>query len=684
MKQQRHLRLNSLSIKIFLICLFFIVVPMLINLIYTSYSASNALEKEASSSLTKIVQEKNKQVNSVFDLQFQISDSTVNEIFLADFFNDISAVNEINPANISRIAQNLETRLANSNGLYENIFLSYDDRIFIDGVGGGSVDHVFDKELEAYYYEQVQNPGVAASPYMYSPITGRPVIAVSNSIVDQSTNEVLSVLGIAVDISRLTEGLVEGTADQNVHTMILDPSGLVIASDLTEHTLTLNFNEHAEDTKDFFEQMNEANSGTGYFTLNGAENMASFVQNENNGLYILTYIPIDQYMGAVDSLQSGIILVILLSVLVSAICLLFYIFKLIKPIQLLSKTAQQIAQGDLTAEPLKLRNKDEIGDLAASFNSMLSSLREMITQVRITSEKVASASEELSAASEQSSRVSETITQSMQEVAAGSEQQSLNALNSSDLIKEVTAGVKQVTINSQNVSNASVETTHKAKDGAEIIDSSISKIEGINENIQEAAGKIKHLGERSKEIRQIVEVITQIANQTNLLALNAAIEAARAGEHGQGFAVVADEVRKLAEQSKQSSEQIKELVMAILGETEQTVVWMDGTVEQSAKGIQAIKSVEQTFLDIQSSVVDVTGQIQEVSSASQQMAAFIEQIALSVDQISNITSETAAQTQQVSASAEEQSASAEEITASAASLAKLADELQELIQKFKI
>ncbi len=349
-----------------------------------------------------------------------------------------------------------------------------------------------------------------------------------------------------------------------------------------------------------------------------------------------------------------------------------------------SNRAQQIAGGDLTAEPIHLKNKDEIGELAHSFNVMLVNLREMIAQVSLTSKKVAVSSEELSATSEQSAQVSETIAQAIQQVAVGAENQSRNALHSSDLIRNVTAGVRQVTVNAQSVANASVETTYKAKDGAVIMDSSIVEIETVNENIQDVAGRIKHLGVRSKEIGQIVGVITQIAEQTNLLALNAAIEAARAGEHGRGFAVVADEVRKLAEQSKESSEQIKHLVTTILTETEQTVMSMDGTVEQSSKGIAAIKSVEQTFEDIQCAVNDVTLQIQELSTATEQMAGSMEQIASSVDEITSITTETASQTQQVSVSMEEQSASSGEITASATSLAKLAEELQQSVQKFKI
>lgn len=130
--------------------------------------------------------------------------------------------------------------------------------------------------------------------------------------------------------------------------------------------------------------------------------------------------------------------------------------------------------------------------------------------------------------------------------------------------------------------------------------------------------------------------------------------------------------------------QIKELINAIVGGTDQAVVSMGTTVEQSSRGIAAIQSVEQTFKDIQRSVNNVTLQMQEVYAATQQMKEPIDHISSSVNQIANISTDAASQTQQVSVSVEEQSASSGEINASAASLAKMAEELQELVQKFKI
>jgi methyl-accepting chemotaxis protein len=206
----------------------------------------------------------------------------------------------------------------------------------------------------------------------------------------------------------------------------------------------------------------------------------------------------------------------------------------------------------------------------------------------------------------------------------------------------------------------------------------------INQTVDGLSKVVGELGERSKEINQIIAVITDIASQTNLLALNAAIEAARAGEHGRGFAVVAEEVRKLAEQSAQSAKQIYQLISTIQEETNLTVQSMDAAKGEVLSGIDVVNTAGNSFAQIERSINNVTVQIQEVSSAVQQMAASSEQIVQSMKMITQISESSSAQTMAVSSATEEQLASMEEITSAANSLTKMAEALQSLIEKFKI
>ncbi|MGO4119067.1 methyl-accepting chemotaxis protein, partial [Rhizobium ruizarguesonis] len=133
---------------------------------------------------------------------------------------------------------------------------------------------------------------------------------------------------------------------------------------------------------------------------------------------------------------------------------------------------------------------------------------------------------------------------------------------------------EQIAAKANSVADISLQASELAQAGNQSVQTTSSQMNAIHSTMNELAHVVKGLGERSTEIGQIIEVITDIADRTNLLALNAAIEASRAGESGRGFAVVAAEVRKLAEQSQASAEQIALLIQAIQQETAKAVSTM--------------------------------------------------------------------------------------------------------------
>ncbi|WP_438824534.1 methyl-accepting chemotaxis protein [Bacillus sp. JJ1521] len=315
---------------------------------------------------------------------------------------------------------------------------------------------------------------------------------------------------------------------------------------------------------------------------------------------------------------------------------------------------------------------------------MLDSLRELLTHVDEKSQTLAASSEELTASSEQNSQATEQVANAIQEVAVGTEQQTEMVRQTIDVVKEMSVGIQQIEANSQNVSRTATEALGIVENGEQAIKESIQQMQNINTSVADLGKIIYSLGERSEEINQIVNVISDIASQTNLLALNAAIEAASAGEHGKGFAVVADEVRKLAEQSAKSTESIRGLIATIQEDTKQAVESMNHGTEEAEKGINVVDNAGKSFTQIQQFVDEVSSQIQEVSASIAQMAQGAQQVVESVSEIDEIAKKTTGQGQEVSAATEEQLASMQEIASSAASLSYMAEELQEAVRKFRL
>jgi methyl-accepting chemotaxis protein len=368
-------------------------------------------------------------------------------------------------------------------------------------------------------------------------------------------------------------------------------------------------------------------------------------------------------------------------------CLLlaFWLTRSIRgPILRLVAEMKEVAGGNLLVKPMVVKSRDEILDLANSFNEMTDSLKGVIRQVSVTSEQVAASAEELTASSEQTSRATEQIAVTVQEVAAGTDRQVKSVEQGARAIDDMSRGIRHIAGNAQQASNMVIQVATMAGEGNQSIQAAVLQMNAIHDSIRELAGVVDGLGSHSQAIGQIIEVITGIAEQTNLLALNAAIEAARAGEHGRGFAVVADEVRKLAEQSSQSAQQIAQLIKTIQTDTKLAVESMESGTKEVQQGILVVHHAGETFGQIQMSITSVADQMQDVSAAAQEVSAHSEQVIKAIELVSEVSEIAADGTQNVSAATEEQLAAMEEITSSATALSNMAEELQHMISRFKV
>jgi len=326
-----------------------------------------------------------------------------------------------------------------------------------------------------------------------------------------------------------------------------------------------------------------------------------------------------------------------------------------KPLNEAVILTNKVSEGDLTVN-LEAGSSNEIGQLITSLKNMTEKLKKLIGDITSASNNIASASQELSASSEQMSK--------------GVTEQSGRATQIATATNEMSQTVVDVAKNASTIASSATETAKVAKEGEDIVEKSVQEVKAIADTVNDSAKVMAALGERSKQIGDIVNVIKDIADQTNLLALNAAIEAARAGEQGRGFAVVADEVRKLAERTAKATSEIGDMIGAIQEEMEKAVTSMENGTKRVEVGVEFSAKAGEALRVIVGSVSELQSMVQQIATSTEEMSTASEQISGDIEMISNVSKETAVSSNQVSQSSSD--------------LARLATSLQEVVKLFKV
>lgn len=530
----------------------------------------------------------------------------------------------------------------------------------------------FDPTVRPWWIKAVNNAGKAVVNDAIASADGSGNVVVIQSKI---SNDGAGVVGATLKLSKMAEQVRNIKVGQMGYVAILDKDRKIVIHP-TEKPGTRN-----EDP--FIEKFYEKDSGTVDYVFDGTQRKAIFATNPETGWKIIGAIDVEEFSSSTQGILYTTIAVIAVAIVIGILLVFWIVRSITKPLKELMSSTGKIADGDLSEE-IVLRSKDELGQLSASVNQMRISLRHLIGQVGLNTDHVASTSEQLSASAEQTSRATEQISTAIQEVALGSEKQVSSATEAAEAAAEISRGMNQAASSIQNVADLTSTASNKANIGNKVVTQTVEQMNRVQLSVSQTSVVVNTLGEKSKEIGHIVELITQIANQTNLLALNAAIEAARAGEQGRGFAVVANEVRKLAEQSGDAAAQIRELIHEIQTEAGKAVESMNDGTSIVKEGIEMVHLTGETFGDIVNSIERLAAESQEVSAIVEQVNSSSQSMVEMMEGVAHIAVQSAGNTQNVAASAEEQNASMEEVAASADALNKMAQELQDVISKFKV
>ncbi len=349
----------------------------------------------------------------------------------------------------------------------------------------------------------------------------------------------------------------------------------------------------------------------------------------------------------------GLLIILALSILLS----LVIARAITRPVKEVVDSIRDIAQGegDLTKR-LPIRGKNEIGELSDWFNTFVNTIQGIMAQVSASAIRLASSANELQLTSKTMSRSVENLSSQSTLLATAGE--------------EMSATSSDIASNCHHAANNADGASSKASQGAEVVGQSIAVMHAIAERVKNAADTVEKLGNRSDQIGTIIGTIEDIADQTNLLALNAAIEAARAGEQGRGFAVVADEVRALAERTTRATKEIGGMIKAIQKETKDAVLTMEQSVAQVEQGSTHAAASGASLQEILDIINDVTEQISQIATAAEQQTATTHEISNNVLSLNEL--------------AHHNSSAINETAVAANEVSHQAEELQRLVNQFKL
>ncbi len=540
---------------------------------------------------------------------------------------------------------------------------------------------------------------------------------VSNPLISNSTGkisfmlvvpilhsgQVTGIIAATYTLDRLTEMIRGLTFKETGYGSIVDNSGLLLAHPkMSELEGKLNYSEKKinpelklkqtelddREIALFSRVVESRNAARGTYTfVDGVDQLATYTPIKLPGgqqWVMIVAAPESEATRATTTMARMILGVSLIFIILVVIFVVIISKRFASPISLIRDECLLLTQGDLRDRVDKVNSQDEIGQLSLGFRAMRSNLCTLVTQIQSHAEQVTASAEELTASSHQSAQASNQVAGSITDIASSMAQQIMAVNETTNVVETMSVSIEEVTASANLAADKSALAAETAKEGSKSVEQAVNQMAQIEQATTTSAQVVTTLGERSKEIGQIVSTISGIADQTNLLALNAAIEAARAGEQGRGFAVVADEVRKLAEQSQAAAKQIAELINEIQTDTNKAVVAMNEGSQQVQIGTEVVSAAGHSFRQISEIVMELSGQVNGISTAIQQMANDSEYIVSSVRKIDGLSQNTAAETQTVSASTKEQSASLQEIASASQNLAKMAEELQQTIRNFQI
>jgi methyl-accepting chemotaxis protein len=439
------------------------------------------------------------------------------------------------------------------------------------------------------------------------------------------------------------------------------------------------------------EVLQKGNDFVGEVTIFGEKYLAHYTpikdpSNSKIAGMLFTGKSLTEMNTAIRSTIISVAAVSLVILLVAFIVSFWTARRISKPLARIVQLSERGSDGDLTItrEDFDYNGGGELKTLVDSFSDMISSQRTTLSQVMDTSDSVTEHTKELASLSQENNT---TMTQTKSLIG---EVSSLCDANT-EAVERGTMGISEMAQGANSVAKMSVDsadslakTTKISREAVQSVDSLVNSIGMVDTKTMENQKKIRELSNSVSEISNFMNVIASIADQTNLLALNAAIEAARAGDAGRGFAVVAEEVRKLAEESRNASKSVEELVSTLSRNAGDAISATEDSVD-IVKEIMSMANVTVTGLNgALGEITSANEAIQSIAAVAQEQAAASSEITNAIEAINKSTGLISQKMSELNDLSNQAASIGSSVSVSADEMSQSAEEMRDALSHFKM
>nr|WP_227872032.1 methyl-accepting chemotaxis protein [Paenibacillus albus] len=415
---------------------------------------------------------------------------------------------------------------------------------------------------------------------------------------------------------------------------------------------------------------------------NGNEVLAVYNKFENIDWKLVGSVPVNALVKDAGKILDTTWIIAGIAALLAIGIGLLVIRMVAVPLVRLRNLMNEGERGNLTVRST-INKKDEIGQLAQSFNQMMTQITTLVNQSNQSAQDVLATAEELSEASKKTAISAREIAVATEEIANGASSLATEAEKGSDLTGEIGEQMQQVMTANQEMGAAASDVEKASRQGTTYMNSLIEKTGMTEEMTRSMVEKVDRLKESTRSIRKILDVLNNMTKQTNILSLNATIEAARAGAAGKGFMVVADEIRKLADQSRQSIDVVGQITETIQKEIDETVNVLSTAYPIFQEQIQSVKEANQIFLTVQGQMGDFVGRLGSVTESISKLERSQVVLSEAMSNVSAVAEESSATSEEVASLSTEQNSISEGLVRLSDKLETVSSGLKETLARFR-